>query len=209
MEAAGIEPASRKTFRMIRMRNQTHSVSGSRNPLLSWVTSSIRKRAFEHGGGRRRRLARHVWEARPVDELRSERAAAVCWCAVFGLDRPSGRVTGIEREVQTMKLIARVQLGEITTAQFEQLSGFLDAERLGMTIGSTSRRRRGGGVPSHAGSRSSPAVQRYAARHRPRRAPGRPSGCLGGSVESRVAGPGRSCRRESVRPRAAVSTRLA
>lgn len=31
-----------------------------------------------------------------------------------------------------MKLIARVQLGEISAGQFEQLTGFLDAERLGL-----------------------------------------------------------------------------
>ena len=31
-----------------------------------------------------------------------------------------------------MKLIERVQLGEITATQFEQLTGFLDAERLGL-----------------------------------------------------------------------------
>ena len=45
-----------------------------------------------------------------------------------------------------MKLIERVQLGEITAAQFEQLTGFLDAERLGLTDRvykpETARRRR-------------------------------------------------------------------
>jgi hypothetical protein len=34
--------------------------------------------------------------------------------------------------VQTVKLIDRVQLGELMTAQYEQLTGFLDAERLGL-----------------------------------------------------------------------------
>jgi len=32
----------------------------------------------------------------------------------------------IKREVQTMKLFERVQLGEITASQFEQLTGFLE-----------------------------------------------------------------------------------
>jgi len=45
-----------------------------------------------------------------------------------------------------MRLIERIQLGEITTAQFEQLTGFLDTERLGLTDRvyrpETARRRR-------------------------------------------------------------------
>jgi len=90
---------------------------------------------------------RFQWrQARPLDELRTENAAAVYWGAVFGRDRPSGKVTRIEREVQTMKLVERVQLGEITASQFEQLTGFLDAERLGLTDRvckpETARRRR-------------------------------------------------------------------
>jgi hypothetical protein len=90
---------------------------------------------------------RFVWrQARPLGELRSEKAAVIHWGAVFGQDRAAGRVTRIEREAQTLKLIERVQLGEITTAQFEQLTGFLDAERLGLTDKvyktETARRRR-------------------------------------------------------------------
>ena len=45
-----------------------------------------------------------------------------------------------------MKLIEQVELGGITTREFEQLTGFLDAERLGMTEKvynvETARRRR-------------------------------------------------------------------
>jgi hypothetical protein len=45
-----------------------------------------------------------------------------------------------------MRLIERVQLGDLTTAQFEQLTGFLDAERLRLTDRvykpETARRRR-------------------------------------------------------------------
>ena len=58
----------------------------------------------------------------------------------------TGKVTRIEREVQTVKLIERVQLGEISTREFEQLTGFLDAERLGLIEAvynpETARRRR-------------------------------------------------------------------
>lgn len=72
--------------------------------------------------------------------------ASVLWGSVFGQGQAAGRVTRIEREVQTVKLIDRVQLGDITTAQFEQLTGFLDAERLGLTDRvykpETARRRR-------------------------------------------------------------------
>jgi hypothetical protein len=90
---------------------------------------------------------RFTWrEARPLEELRTDKAASVYWSAVFGQGQAAGTVTRIEREVQTMRLIERVQLGEITTAQFEQLTGFLDAERLGLTDRvykpETARRRR-------------------------------------------------------------------
>ena len=90
---------------------------------------------------------RFTWrEARPLTELRSESAASVFWGAVFGQGRAAGTVTRIEREVQTMRLIERVQLGDMTAAQFEQMTGFLDAERLGLTDRvykpETARRRR-------------------------------------------------------------------
>jgi hypothetical protein len=68
------------------------------------------------------------------------------WGSVFGLGRASGHVTRLTREVQTVKLIERVALGEITVTQFEQLSAFLDAERLGLVDRAyskeTARRRR-------------------------------------------------------------------
>lgn len=88
-----------------------------------------------------------VWKlGRSLDDLRAMETAAVLWGSVFGRGRVAGTVTRIEREVQTMRLIERVQLGDITTAQFEQLTGFLDAERLGMTDRvykpETARRRR-------------------------------------------------------------------
>lgn len=57
---------------------------------------------------------RFTWrEARRLEDLRTETAAVVFWGSVFGRGRAAGKVTRIEREVQTMKLIERVQLGEI------------------------------------------------------------------------------------------------
>jgi hypothetical protein len=90
---------------------------------------------------------RFSWrDQRPVDELQRQTAASVFWSSVFGIGRAAGSVTRIEREVQTMRLIERVQLGDLTTGQFEQLAGFLDAERLGLTDRvykpETARRRR-------------------------------------------------------------------
>jgi hypothetical protein len=84
--------------------------------------------------------------ARPVEELASETAAEIYWGSVFGHGRASGRVTRLPREVEAMRLIERVALGEITTVQYEQLSAFLTAERLGMVEKAysreTARRRR-------------------------------------------------------------------
>jgi hypothetical protein len=77
--------------------------------------------------------------------LGQEKSAAVYWGAVFAHGRAAGAVTRIPREAQTMRLIERVQLGDITAAQFEQLTGFLDTERLGLTDPCTSRRRLIGG----------------------------------------------------------------
>jgi hypothetical protein len=90
---------------------------------------------------------RFSWrDQRPVRELHLESAATLFWSSIFGHGKAAGTVTRIQREVQTMRLIERVQLGDITTAQFEQLTGFLDAERLGLTDHvykpETARRRR-------------------------------------------------------------------
>jgi hypothetical protein len=95
--------------------------------------SKLRNAAPRWGRLRFETEHRFAWkDARPLDELRKKTSAAVYWGAVFGQGRAAGRVIRLEREVQTMKLIERVQLGEITAAQFEQLTGFLDAERLGL-----------------------------------------------------------------------------
>ena len=93
---------------------------------------------LRNGGPRWGRLRfeterRFAWrDARALNELQPETSAAVYWGTVFGEGKAAGVVTRIEREVQTLKLIERVQLGEITATLFEQLTGFLDAERLGL-----------------------------------------------------------------------------
>src|SRR5262249_35532518 len=77
---------------------------------------------------------RFEWaSARPVEELANPVAPGIFWSAVFGAGTASGRVTRLAKEVEAMKLIERVQLGELTFAQYERMSAFLEAERLGQT----------------------------------------------------------------------------
>ena len=109
--------------------------------------SKLKNGAPRWGKIRFEREQRFGWQhRRRVSELARVEAAAMFWSNVFGAGSASGQVTRIPREVQTLKLIERVQLGEITTAQYEQLTGFLDAERLGITDrvynAETARRRR-------------------------------------------------------------------
>lgn len=111
-----------------------------------------RNTKLQNGGPRWGKLRfereqRFAWrDQRPLGELAQTITAAVYWEAVFGAGRPAGKVTRLGREVQTVKLSERVQLREITTVQYEQLTGFLDAERLGLTeriySSETARRRR-------------------------------------------------------------------
>ena len=93
------------------------------------------------------REQRFEWkDQRPVAELEHMFVAETIWSSAFGSERAAGKVTRIEREVQTLKLIERVQLGDMTVREFEQLTGFLDAERLGVADRvynpETARRRR-------------------------------------------------------------------
>jgi hypothetical protein len=109
--------------------------------------TKLRNGGARWGKIRFEREQRFVWkDRRQVEELGAEGTAATFWGSVFGYGAAAGKVTRIEREVQTVKLIERVQLGEITTAQYEQLTGFLDAERLGIAervyTPETARRRR-------------------------------------------------------------------
>jgi hypothetical protein len=111
-----------------------------------------RNTKLRNGGARLGKLRfereqRLAWkDGRPVEELAHARTASTFWGGVFGSGKASGVVTRVPRESQTLKLVERVQLGEITTAQYEQLTGFLDAERLGITgrvyNPETARRRR-------------------------------------------------------------------
>lgn len=93
------------------------------------------------------REQRFAWkDQRPVAELEHEVVAETIWSSAFGRECAVGRVTRIEREVQTLKLIERVQLGDMTVREFEQLTGYLDAERMGVADrvynAETARRRR-------------------------------------------------------------------
>jgi hypothetical protein len=111
-----------------------------------------RNSKLRNGGARWGKLRfeaeqRFKWRGgRPVLELGQPATAGTFWSAVFGAGAVAGRLRRIGREVQTMRLIERVQLGDITTAQYEQLTGFLDAERLGVVDRvykpETARRRR-------------------------------------------------------------------
>ena len=96
------------------------------------------------------RQQQFAWkDRRPVEELSAERAAATFWGSTFGTGVAPGQVRRIQREVQTLKLIEHVQLGDITTAQYEQLTGFLDAERLGVSDRVFAR---DGSPPANSGS---------------------------------------------------------
>lgn len=79
------------------------------------------------------REQRFTWaQALGADTLDHPALAEMVWLGVFGAGRASGTVTRLAREVQTVKLIDRVRLGEMGYGQFERMTAFLDAERLGM-----------------------------------------------------------------------------
>jgi len=59
-------------------------------------------------------------------------AAAMIWEGRYGKEQVDGRVTRLSREEQVLTLTQRVRLGEMSVAQFERMSSFLDAERLGV-----------------------------------------------------------------------------
>jgi len=97
-----------------------------------------RNTKLKNGGARWGKLRfeaeqRFQWAAaRPAAELANPAAPGMYWSAVFGAGRASGRVTRLSKEVEAMKLIERVQLGEIGYAQYERMTAFLTAERLGL-----------------------------------------------------------------------------
>jgi hypothetical protein len=109
--------------------------------------SKLRNGGERWGKLRFEREHRFDWVgAPPVQEFGCEQAAQDDWGAVFGLGRASGRVVRLRREVEAKGLIDRVATGELTTVQYEQLSAFLTAERLGLVDRAysreTARRRR-------------------------------------------------------------------
>jgi hypothetical protein len=59
-------------------------------------------------------------------------AAAIIWEGRYGKEQVDGRVTRLSREEQVLTLTRRVRLEEMTAAQFERMSAFLDTERLGV-----------------------------------------------------------------------------
>lgn len=129
-------------YTTVAVKNKTKTVARvyCRNTKLGNGSARWGKLRFE-------REQRFAWkDRRPLIELGTTVAASTFWSSVFGAGSVSGQVRRIAREVQTVKLIERVQLREITTAQYEQLTGFLDAERLGLTdrvySPETARRRR-------------------------------------------------------------------
>lgn len=69
------------------------------------------------------------WWTRYLDNGRV--AAGVIWEARYG--KLSGKVRRFPREVQVVKLAALVKMGEIGPREFERMTAFLDAERLGLS----------------------------------------------------------------------------
>jgi hypothetical protein len=109
--------------------------------------TKLRNGGARWGKIRFEREQRFEWrQRRAVEELARAEVAATYWGSAFGSGAAAGGVRRISREVQAVKLIEHVQLGDISTAQYEQLMGFLDAERLGLTdriySPETARRRR-------------------------------------------------------------------
>jgi hypothetical protein len=95
--------------------------------------SKLRNGAERWGKLRFEREHRFVWaNGRSVGELSAPKAAAAFWGSAFGVGASSGRVIRLPHEAQAAKLIDWVELGELTTAQYEQLLGFMSAERLGL-----------------------------------------------------------------------------
>ena len=59
-------------------------------------------------------------------------AAGMVWENRYGAEQLSGRITRLSREHQVLQLAERVVARELTSGQFERMSAFLDAERLGI-----------------------------------------------------------------------------
>ena len=59
-------------------------------------------------------------------------AASIVWENRYGAEQLSGRITRLSREHQVLQLAEKVVAKELTSGQFERMSAFLDAERLGV-----------------------------------------------------------------------------
>jgi hypothetical protein len=59
-------------------------------------------------------------------------AAAIVWGNRYGVGQLDGRITRLDRERQVLELAEKVVAKELTSGQFERMSAFLDAERLGV-----------------------------------------------------------------------------
>jgi hypothetical protein len=109
--------------------------------------SKLRNGGPRCGKIRFERQQRFEWaKALQVDALVSEEVAAFYWESGFGEGQAGSRVTRLPHEVLAARLIELIGDGAITTAQYEQLAGFLAAERLGLVdvaySRETARRRR-------------------------------------------------------------------
>jgi hypothetical protein len=124
----------------VKRGTKTHARAYCRNTKLKNGGPRWGKIRFE-------REQRFPWQMRfPIDALQGPIAAEMFWNSMFGSGAVAGIVTRIPREVQTLRLAERVETGDLTTGRYEQLSGYLDAERLGITDRiynvETARRRR-------------------------------------------------------------------
>ena len=112
-----------------------------------WRNSKLRNGKPRHGKIRFERQQRFDWaKGLQVEALVSEDVAAFYWESGFGEGQAGSRVTRLPHEVLAERLVERIVEGAITTAQYEQLAGFLAAERLGLVDAAysreTARRRR-------------------------------------------------------------------
>jgi len=81
--------------------------------------TKLRNGGVRWGRLRFEREQRFAWhDRRPLTDLGFDLTASTYWGSVFGTGASTGRVTRIARATQTVRLIERVQVGEITTREF-------------------------------------------------------------------------------------------
>lgn len=109
--------------------------------------TKLRNGGPRNGKIRFERQQRFEWvKGLQVAALESEEVAAFYWESGFGEAEAGSRVKRIAYEGLAQQLVDLVGTGEISTGQYEQLTGFLAAERLGVVETAysreTARRRR-------------------------------------------------------------------